>query len=219
VERTLSRAQARSFYDAFGAKQDAQGFYEDPPNRELAAQLELGNAGSLLEFGCGTGRLAAQLLGGPLGASARYLGLDQSHTMAELARARLAPFGARARVEQTDGSMQLPAADGSADRFLSTYVLDLLSHEDIAALVDEAARVLRPGGLAGLSGLVPGRSPWARCVTALWRAVHRWDPARVGGCRPLELAPFFPGPLWEVCHASRHSWRGLTSGVLVLRRR
>jgi SAM-dependent methyltransferase len=219
VERTLSRAQARRFYDAFGAKQDAQGVYEDPPNRELAARLELDGAAALLEFGCGTGRLAETLLREALPASARYCGLDQSRTMAELARGRLASFGARVRIEQTDGSMQLPVADASIDRFLCTYVLDLLSRSDIAELVDEAARALCPGGLAGFTGLVPGRGPWERCVTALWRAVHWLSPARVGGCRPLELAPFFSGPAWELRHAGSHSWRGLTSGVLVLRRR
>jgi cyclopropane fatty-acyl-phospholipid synthase-like methyltransferase len=37
----------------------------------------------------------------------------------------------------------------SFDRFISTYVLDLLSEENIDSLLSEAYRVLRTGGLLG----------------------------------------------------------------------
>jgi ubiquinone/menaquinone biosynthesis C-methylase UbiE len=138
--------------------------------------------------------------------------------MVELARARLARFGARAQVAQSDGSLELPTPSGSCDRFLSTYVLDLLSHGDIERALEEAARVLRPGGLAGITSLTFGRDPLGKAVSTLWSAVHRLAPARVGGCRPLDLEPWLRPPRWKLEHLATHRAYGLTSQVLVARK-
>ena len=46
--------------------------------------------------------------------------------------------------------MHVDLPDRSFDRFISTYVLDLLSEENIDSLLSEAYRVLRTGGLLGL---------------------------------------------------------------------
>lgn len=172
----------------------------------------------MIELGCGTGRLATQLLESELPSTCRYHGVDLSSTMVELARARLARFGARAQVVLSDGSLQLPGPSASCDRFLSTYVLDLLSRDDIERALQEAARVLRPGGLAGITSLTFGRDLVGKAVSTLWIAVHRLSPARVGGCRPLDLEPAFRPPVWKLEYVQTHRASGLTSQVLVARR-
>ena len=58
----ISHEEARVFYDKFGSKQDWQRFYEDPAVRDLIGHLSLDAAGSVIEFGCGTGRVAESLL-------------------------------------------------------------------------------------------------------------------------------------------------------------
>lgn len=58
----LTRSQARRFYDHFGAKQDSQAFYEDAALDDLMRHADCAQAQSVFEFGCGTGRFAAQLL-------------------------------------------------------------------------------------------------------------------------------------------------------------
>jgi len=138
--------------------------------------------------------------------------------MVGLARARLAPYGARTSVSQSDASLRFPAADGSFDRFVSTYVLDLLSRADIERALREAHRVLVPGGLAGITSLTFGRDLLGRAVSTLWGAVHRLSPRRVGGCRPLDVEPFFVAPGWTVFYSQTHRASGLTSQVLVARR-
>ncbi len=214
---TLSHDEARRFYDRFGARQDRQGFYENPALADLVAHLDLGEATALAEFGCGTGRLAADLLARHLPADARYLGIDISATMVGLARARLARFGDRARVERSAGPAVLDAADASFDRFVVTYVLDLLSDDDARAVVAEARRLLVPGGLLGLVGLTHGFTPASRVVEGLWRAAYRISPRLVGGCRPIDLtAPL--GRDWQITHHRRLSAFGVPSEVLVARR-
>jgi SAM-dependent methyltransferase len=213
--RVLDRDEARRFYDRFGARQDRQAFYERPALEELADHLDLEAARAVVEFGCGTGRFAAELLRERLAPDATYLALDVSATMVELARARLAPFGERAQVRRTDGAARVDAPDGALDRFLSTYVLDLLSLEDIGAVLREARRVLRPGGLLGLVGLTPADRGVARVLSALWRGVHRLRPALVGGCRPLEIRRALAAEHWTLRHRGVVAPYAIASEVVV----
>ena len=64
----------------------------------------------MFELGCGTGRLAGNLLARHLPADARYLGADISDTMVTLSRARLRRFGGRAHVLRADATVPLPVA-------------------------------------------------------------------------------------------------------------
>jgi len=219
IEQTLSREQARRFYDEFGAKQDQQGWYEDSATAALSAVARFDTASSLLEFGCGTGKLAQQLLSEHLPQHCRYLGLDVSTTMCALAQGRLAQFQPRAEVQQTDGSMRLPVPTASVDRVLTTYVLDLLSLADIEVFLAEAHRVLSQDGLLCAVGLTPGERGVARWVTALWRRIHRSNPARVGGCRPLRLIDSLAGARWQVLHRKVVVAWGLASEVVLARPR
>jgi ubiquinone/menaquinone biosynthesis C-methylase UbiE len=187
--RFITHEQARRFYDRIGRGQDARPVSERRALDALAAQGDFARAEAVVEFGCGTGRFGARLLRERLPGDATYLGLDVSPHMVALADAAVAPWTGRASIRLTDGSVQLPVADGSVDRVVSTYVLDLLSPADAAAFAAEACRVLRPGGMLALASLAPGRTPPARLVTRLWKTIWRLNPALLGGCRPLRLGP------------------------------
>ena len=217
--RFITHQQARRFYDRIGRGQDARPLSERRALDALAAQGDLAQPGAVVELGCGTGRFAARLLRDELPASATYLGLDVSPHMVELARAAVAPWADRARVELTDGAIHLPVADASSDRVVSTYVLDLLSPADAAAFVAEARRVLRPGGVLALASLTPGRTAPARLVTALWQAVWRWNPALLGGCRPLTLRGLLDPDEWDLRSDFTVTDWFLSSEVLVAQRR
>ncbi len=219
VERTLSRAEARAFYDRFGAGQDRQGWYEDAALDRLVAHAGFATARAVVELGCGTGRFAERLLDGLLPAGASYLGTDLSATMAALAAARLGRFGRRARVVLTDGAPRLPLVAGCADRLVSTYVLDLLPAADIAAVLAEARRLLRPGGRLCVTGLTHGPGPASRLVSGLWRRVQRLAPRLVGGCRPVRVAGLLAEPGWRLLHASTVVARAIPSEVVVAERR
>jgi ubiquinone/menaquinone biosynthesis C-methylase UbiE len=164
---TLSHQEAKGFYDRFGAWQDAQGWYEDRATSDLVAHSDLPSARSVFEFGCGTGRFAERILRAHLQAECAYLGADISETMVELATERLAPWTARARVEMSTGDMQVNAREHEFDRVISNYVRDLLSEQDVTALLAEARRILAPGGRLCLTGLGLGTTPLSRLVANL----------------------------------------------------
>ena len=215
--RTLTHDQARRVYDAVGRRQDAQAWYEDAAVAHLVQHGAFAGARSIVEAGCGTGRLAATLLADHLPPDARYLAGDPSATMRRLARDRLAPFGARASVVDALG---LPAvADGSADRVVSAYVLDLLSDADARALVADARRALAPGGRLLLASLTDGFTPLSRAVAAGWRAAYQVRPEWLGGCRPVQIAPLVSGAGWEIVHHARVAPWGVPSEAVVAVRR
>lgn len=208
----LRSAQARAVYDRIGRVQDWQ-FYEDRAITRLLADCALPTAHAVFEFGCGTGRLAVQMLES-LPPTAHYLGVDVSPVMIALATNRLAPWGDRAQARLVDGSMPLPAESNSADRIVCTYVFDLLDHTDVVAALGEFERILTPEGLLCLVSLRPGITRFERSVSGLWTMVWRRAPQLLGGCRPIRLEEVL-GPRWTIRHQRVvHSW-GLVSEVVV----
>lgn len=214
--QVLSPSAAQAYYDRFGKKQDSQGFYEDPALDDLIAHAGFQDARSVFEFGCGTGKLAARLLSSHLPSAASYRGCDISPVMIGLAKQRLAVFGERAQATLSDGAVQFPLADHSVDRVVSSYVLDLLSEEDIRRFFSEAHRTLTPDGRVCLASLTRGAGLASRIVSSLWTAVFRLNPAVVGGCRPIDLTFFVDPQRWRVAHQRVVAPFGVPSEVLVL---
>jgi SAM-dependent methyltransferase len=216
--RTLSHAEARRTYNRIGARQDTQAFYEDVATKELIRHGDFASALAVFEFGCGTGRFARMLLGDHLGPTATYRGVDLSPTMTGLAERRLSEFADRASVVLTDGGPPASEAPASFDRFVSNYVFDLLSAADIAAVVSEAHRMLRPGGLLCLASLSPGHGLVSRSVIRVWSLIHRLDPRLVAGCRPIELLSFLEEGCWKTRHHRALAPYGLPCEAVVAER-
>ena len=207
--------EAREFYDRIGSYQDSQWFYEDKATRELLRHMDLESARSLVEFGTGTGRFASEVLRSRLPHDARYHGFDLSTTMVGLARARLVEFSKRIEVTQTDGRPDLPIPDAEADRLVSNYVMDLLPEETINDFILEAKRILKPGGLLGLTSLTNEVNIVSRLVVSVWKRIFNWKPKLVGGCRPIELLAYLPEEDWSVAHHRKMSVWGVPSEVVV----
>ncbi len=206
-------------YDRVGKKLDSQSFYEDRATNELIRHSDFSCAQSVFEFGCGTGRVAARLLRDHLPETATYRAVDQSTTMVRVARACLEPFGERVEIAQTDGKPPSGEPPESFDRFVSTFVFDLLSEEDIGLVLEQAHRVLRPSGLLCLASLSTGSTPLSRLSARLWTTVHRLRPSLVLGCRPIELTPFLSGSDWGITHHVQLTPLGLPAEVVVAERR
>lgn len=212
---TLSHQEARRTYDRIGSLQDSQCFYEDRATELVLLYGDFNSAQAVFEFGCGTGRFARRLLEDYLPGTARYRGVDISPMMVRLARSRLAPHPQRAEVLLTEGGAPVDELTGSYDRFVSNYVFDLLSHEDIQAVLREAHRILRPSGLLCLTGLSSGISFTSRAVASVVSWVQSRHPSLVGGCRPLDLLPLLPESEWQVVHHSKVVAFGVPSEVIV----
>lgn len=211
----LSRREAEAVYDRTGRWQDTQAIYERVAIDAMIAHGDCAAVSTLFEVGCGTGRVAERLLSNCCPSDTRYVGVDLSTTMVEIARKRLQEFGGRATVRRTEGAFSFDVPASSQDRVMATYVLDLLSADDIEACLAEAHRLLAPNGRLWLAGLTWGERPLGRLVSASWAAIHRVRPEWVGGCRPLRLGPVLDDTRWVLKTRTRvRSW-GVPSEVLI----
>ncbi len=130
--------------------------------------------GTVLELGPGTGVNLAYLP-----AEVRYVGVEPNLHMHAYLRQQAAALGRAIELRTATGE-RLPAPDASVDAVLSTIVL--CSVTDVAAVLGEILRVLRPGGrfvfvehVAAPAGSRLRR--WQRRIRPLWR--------RIGdGCHP-----------------------------------
>ncbi|MGB8386326.1 class I SAM-dependent methyltransferase [Mycobacterium sp.] len=209
----LTLKQARSVYNRIGRVQDWQAFYEDATTDRLVANAGLAGDQMIFEFGCGTGRLAARLLG-TLPANVNYLGVDISPVMVNIATKRLAAWAKRASAVLVNGSLPLPADDGFADRVLSTFVFDLLDEDYARAVLDDLRRILKPDGRLCLASLSHGERLLERAVCRTWTGMWRLAPQLVGGCRPITVSALLDHD-WQIQHHSRvHQW-GLVTDVVI----
>lgn len=103
--------------------------------------LNLSEGDMVVDIGCGNGLLTEEIARA-VGASGRVIGIDPSADMRAPAARRCAGF---AGVQITDGFADaVPLKDGEADKAVAVQVLEYLS--DIPAAIQEAYRILRPGG-------------------------------------------------------------------------
>lgn len=209
----LSLSQARQVYNRIGRIQDWQAFYEDAATDVMVANASLAGEQTIFEFGCGTGRLAARLLEA-LPPSVSYLGVDISPVMIDLATRRLAAWPARAQVVLVDGSLPLPANDGSADRVFSTFVFDLLDPDYARAVLADLRRILTPDGRLCIASLTSGDRLFERAVSRTWMGLWRVAPLLVGGCRPITASALL-GHDWQVLFQSRVHRFGLVIDALI----
>lgn len=137
-------AEARDLYDEWAKLYDRDLEAEDYAFPALAAQALLDQNGgriddcSILDAGCGTGLVGAQL--GRLGAK-NIVGLDISPGMLEIAR----KTGSYGLLEEADLSKPIDKADGSFDAVICVGTLTR-GHVGPHPVLEEFARIVKGGG-------------------------------------------------------------------------
>ena len=144
----------------------------DPQARwgaEVLERLPLEGDETVLDAGCGTGRVTELLLARlPRG---RVVALDASTSMLDQARGRLARFGDRVSYVHADLGQPLPITE-KVDAVLSTATFHWVPDHD--ALFANLAAVLRPGGwLVAQCGGFGNVASLLRIATEVHPGFHR----------------------------------------------
>ncbi len=173
---SMSFARAAAYYDATRALPEQ---VSDQVCTLLAA--ELAGRRRCLEIGVGTGRIALPLHDRGIA----VLGLDLARPMLEQL---VANAGGRAPFPVLVGdATRLPLATASCDAVVACHVLHLVP--DWPSAIDEALRVLAPGGvlLVDFGGGIP--APWSGALSRI-AAAHDVTDRRPGTSDPDELGGY-----------------------------
>lgn len=129
-----------------------------PAYRSALTTLALPYGSYGLDLGCGPGGLLP-LLDEATGRSGQIVGVDVSHPHLAAAKQLIEAqsLGSRVRLELADLRQGLPFPDASFDWVWSADVLWPGRDLDPIAIVNEAARVTRPGGIVALWFVTPHR--------------------------------------------------------------
>ncbi len=124
------------------------------------ADFPLNPGETILDLGCGEGRHAINVY---LQADVKSIAVDLNFNDLQTARSRFEPFAQPGSakdfyLQQADAT-RLPFADASIDKIICSEVLEHIP--DYPAVLDEIARVLKPGGLLAVT--VPRAWPEKIC--------------------------------------------------------
>lgn len=119
---------------------------------------------TVLDLACGTG-LNFRHIVERVGIEGRVLGLDITRPMLKRARRRVARNRWHGVTLVEGDATNLPLAGGSCDAVLCSYAMAIIP--DYRKAIEEAVRVLKPGGRLVLLEPKRGTALWARALTPL----------------------------------------------------
>ena len=131
---------------------------------DLIEQAQISNGNRVLDVGCGTGTLA--IMAKQLHPETEVIGIDADSKILGIARAKAARIGIKLMFDQGMAD-QLPYADSSFDRVLSSLFLHHLTTENKLHTFREVFRVLRTGGRFDVVDFGPPRTLYSRLLARI----------------------------------------------------
>ena len=148
----------RAFFERVAADWDDMrlAYYDERVIERMVEISGVDGATTVADVGTGTGFVAA----GVASRAGRVVAVDNSRAMLDVARANLGALGLT-NVELVEGEVTaLPLASDSVDAAFANMVMH--HAEEPTAVLEEMARVVKPGGSVAVVDAVEHRYEWMR---------------------------------------------------------
>lgn len=143
---------------------------EESMKRALVVEAHIQHGSRVLDLGCGTGTFILMLHAAC--AAAQISGLDADPDVLAIAQRKLHKNGMKVALAHALAD-QIPYPDKSFDRIVSSLVFHHLDASVKTRAMDEAFRVLRPGGQLYIADIGAPRNHWSRLMAPLLRRFER----------------------------------------------
>lgn len=165
-------------------------FKEEAFRRNLIEQASIQPGMRLLDLGCGTATLT--ILVKQLYPAVDVVGIDGDPNVLAIARAKVQESGENISLDHGMAD-QLPYADCSFNRVLSSLVFHHLSKESKQLAFQEVYRVLKPGGELDIVDIGPPHTYWTRFISKFMARLEETSD-NIQGLLPdmMRLAGFSP---------------------------
>lgn len=140
--------------------------------RRLIAEARIASGFRVLDLGCGTGTLTVLLK--QMHPDAKVVGIDGDPSVLAIARAKAARQNTFITFDE-GMAFQLPYADDSFDRVVSSLVIHHLTTDDKKRSFHELYRILKSGGELLIADFGKPHNPFARLISLLIRRLERTE--------------------------------------------
>ena len=209
---TRSKKQARANYNRLSRWYDWIAGSEERYRQMGVQTLNPQPTERLLEIGFGTGQCLLEFAR-QVGSDGWVCGIDLSEGMAAVADERVSTAGLGGRVSLLLGdAVELPFADHSFDAIFASFTLELFDTPDIPRVLQQCARILRPGGKLATVTLVKTDQPGF--AERLYEWFHARMPVAVD-CRPIWAQPVIEQAGFEIIEVISEKMWGLPLEIVV----
>ncbi len=204
IQRVLStRESTRAYYDKISGVYDLLSERAEEPMRERGLELLDAKPGEkILEVGCGTGH-STIALATCVGNTGHVDALDLSPKMIRQAEANVHAMELNDRVTFIVGdAMKMDTPDGKYDAVFMSFTLELFDTPELAKVLAEMRRVLRPGGRIGVVSVSHEGDDSAALKVYEWAHLHF---PNLVDCRPIYVQRLLESEGFSILNAETQS--------------
>jgi len=182
LEARIAKNRVSDIYRRIAPSYDLWAWFTESKARDRCLELaDIQDGEAILEVAVGTGLTFERILqANPTGQNE---GIDLTEAMLVRADRRAAKSGSSNYRLRVGDAYDLDFETNSFDVLINSYMFDLLPQQDFPVVLDEFARVLRPGGRLAMVNMTRGE----RWYNGIWEQIYRINPALLGGCRGVLL--------------------------------
>jgi len=210
VPRT--KEEAKRFYDRLSRFYDWLAVFERKYAGMALASLSIKEGETVLEIGFGSGHCFRQMAQS-VGQSGKAYGIDISAGMLEVTKGKLEKARLMARAELYCGdAATLPYDDNTFDAVFMSFTLELFDTPEIAKVLEEVKRVLKPRGRLGVAGM--SKKDGESLLLMLYEWAHKNWPKYVD-CRPIYVEQSLKDAGYEIKSKEKVRLFGLPGEIVI----